>query len=136
MVLDARHLSIPNYRLAIRTDQPPVVAESGAALAGKLGVPAATREATVARFNAACVPGEWKPLVADGVHTEGLTPPKSNWAMPLEQGPFHAYPIMSANVFTFGGVKVDGQARVLDHDGNAIPGLYAAGEVIGLFWGT
>ena len=136
VVLDARHLSIPNYRLAIRTDQPPVVAESVAALAGKLGVPAATLEATVARFNAACVPGAWQPLVADGVHTAGLTPPKSNWAMPLDQGPFHAYPIMSANVFTFGGVKVDGQARVLDHDGNAIPGLYAAGEVIGLFWGT
>jgi len=136
VVLDARHLSIPNYRLAIRTDQPPVVAESVAALAAKLEVPAATLEATVARFNAACVPGEWKPLVADGVHTAGLTPPKSNWAMPLDQGPFHAYPIMSANVFTFGGVKVDGQARVLDHDGNAIPGLYAAGEVIGLFWGT
>ncbi len=136
VVLDARHLSIPNYRLAIRTDQPPISAGSIVELAGKIGVPAAALEATVARYNAACVPGNWQPLVADGVHTQGLTPPKSNWATPLEAAPFHAYPIMSANVFTFGGVKVDGQARVLDHDGNAIPGLYAAGEVIGLFWGT
>ncbi len=136
VVLDARHLTIPNYRLAIRTDQPPVVAASIGALAGKLGLPVAALEATVARYNAACVPGPWQPLVADGVHTAGLTPPKSNWATPLAEGPFHAYPIMSANVFTFGGVKIDGSARVLDHDGNAIAGLYAAGEVVGLFWGT
>ena len=136
VVLDARHLTIPNHRLSIRTDQPPVVAASIGELAGKLGLPVAALDATVARYNAACVPGHWQPLVTDGVHTQGLTPPKSNWATPLAEAPFHAYPIMSANVFTFGGVKVDGQARVLDQDGNAIPGLYAAGEVVGLFWGT
>ncbi len=136
VVLDAQHLRIPNYRLAIRTDQPPVMAESITALSTKLSLPTASLEATVAEYNAACISGNWKPLELDGVHTEGLSPPKSNWALPLNQAPFHAYPIMSANVFTFGGVKVDGQARVLDQDGNAIPGLYAAGEVIGLFWGT
>jgi tricarballylate dehydrogenase len=105
-------------------------------LAEKLGLPAACLVSTVERYNAACQPGEWKPLELDGLRTRDLNPPKSNWALPIERAPFHAYPIMSANVFTFGGVKVDGNARVLDHDGEPIPGLYAAGEVIGLFWGT
>ena len=91
---------------------------------------------TVAQYNAACVPGEWKPLELDGVATRGLQPPKSNWAMPLTEAPFHAYPIISSNVFTFGGLKVDGNAHVLNRDGDVIPGLYAAGEVVGIFYGN
>ena len=136
VVLDARHTRIPNYRLAIRTDKPPVAAPSVAALAQAIGVPAERLEATVNAYNAACSGSDWKPLEVDGLRTQGLVPPKSNWACRLEEPPFHAYPIMSANVFTFGGLKVDGSARVLDADGEAITGLYAAGETVGLYWGT
>ncbi len=66
--------------------------------------------------------------------THGLHPPKSNWALPVDEPPFHAYPIISANVFTFGGVKVDSSARVLNMDGDPILGLYAAGEIIGTYY--
>jgi tricarballylate dehydrogenase len=135
VVLDARHLRIPNYRLGIRTDQPPLTGATLAELAGKMGVPADRLEATVARYNAACSGKDWQPLVLDGVATQGLQPPKSNWACPLSEAPFHAYPIISSNVFTFGGLKVDTQARVVDGDGEPIPGLYAAGEVAGLYYG-
>jgi tricarballylate dehydrogenase len=55
-------------------------------------------------------------------------------ATPLTEPPFHAYPIISANVFTFGGLKVDTEARVLNGDGRPIPGLYAAGEIIGTYY--
>ncbi len=127
VVLDARHLEIPNYKLGLRTDQPPVVADSIRGLAAKIGVPAATLEATVVRYNGACRGGDFKPLELDGLATQGLTPPKSNWAHPLDRAPYHAYPIISSNVFTFGGLKVDSRARVLNHQGDAIPGLYAAG---------
>jgi tricarballylate dehydrogenase len=72
----------------------------------------------------------------DGVATEGLLPPKSNWALPLDQGPYLAYPIISANVFTFGGLKIDEQARVVNADGNPIDNLYAAGETVGLYFGN
>ena len=41
----------------------------------------------------------------------GVTPPKSNWAKPIAEGPFVAYPIMAANVFTFGGLKDDATSR-------------------------
>lgn len=136
VILDARHTRIPNYRLAIRTDKPAITGHSIAELAGKLGINAERLQATVARYNAACVPGDSRPLERDGLATQGLTPPKSNWATPLDEGPFHAYPIISANVFTFGGLKVDEHARVLNSDGDAIPGLYAAGETVGLYYGN
>ena len=136
VVLDAKHMRVPNYRLAIRTDQPPVAADSIAALARAIGVPEAALRATVEGFNAACVPGNYKPLELDQVATRGLAPAKSHWALPLDEAPYHAYPIISANVFTFGGLKVDPKARVLDRDGEPIPGLYAAGEIIGSYYGN
>jgi tricarballylate dehydrogenase len=136
VILDAKHLKIPNYRLSIRTDKPPVVAGSIAALAAALELPEERLTATIETYNRACRPGKFQPFVADGVATEGSRPRKSNWALPIDEAPFHAYPIISANVFTFGGVKVDSDARVLDGDGAPIPGLYAAGEVIGLYHGT
>jgi tricarballylate dehydrogenase len=136
VVLDARHQRVPNVRLAIRTDQPPIVAGSLEALAAQLPVPAAALAATLRDYNAACVPGDWRPLELDGLTTRGLDPPKSNWALPVDEPPFHAYPIISANVFTFGGVKVDSDGRVLDGDGRPIEGLYAAGEIIGTYYRT
>ena len=87
----------------------------------------------MARYNAACVEGEFKPLEVDGLGTSGLYPPKTNWSRPIDKGPFGAYPVMSANCFTFGGLKVNTNAQVLDTDGRPIGGLYAAGETMGLY---
>ena len=136
IILDARHMEIPNYRLGIRTDQPPIVASSLAELAGKLQLPQEALRATVDEYNAACVDGEWKPLELDGLATRGLVPPKSNWALPINKAPFHAYPVMSANTFTFGGLKTDTLGRVVDADGEPIANLYAAGEMTGLYYGN
>lgn len=136
VILDARHLRVPNYRLSIRTDKPPIEAGSLVELAGLLDMPADTLQATVAEYNAACQFGQYSPLELDGLATVGLRPPKSNWALPIDEAPFHAYPIISANVFTFGGLKVDSDARVLNQDGKAIQGLYAAGEIIGTYYGN
>ena len=136
VVLDAKHMRVPNYRLGIRTDKPPIVADSIEGLARVIGVPEAGLLATVEAFNRACVPGDYKPLELDHVATRGLAPGKSHWALPIDEAPFHAYPIISANVFTFGGLKVDPKARVLDRDGEPIAGLYAAGEIIGTYYGN
>jgi len=93
--------------------------------------------ATVDSYNAACPAGTFKPLALDGLATqEAFAPRKSNWARPLDTPPFLAFPIICGNCFTFGGLKVDAKARVIDADGAAIPGLYAAGETIGLYYGT
>lgn len=136
VILDARYKDVPNWRLALRTDKPAVEADSIEALAQRLDILPERLAATVAAYNAACRPGAYKPLEPDGVATGGLHPKKSNWALPIDRGPFQAYPIISANVFTFGGLKVDSEGRVVDSDGLPIPGLYAAGEIIGLYHGT
>ena len=82
-------------------------------------------------FNAAIVPGAFDPAVKDGVRTEGLAVPKSNWALPIEAPPFTAFPVTCGITFTFGGVRVDDDARVLDLAGRPLPGLFAAGELVG-----
>jgi tricarballylate dehydrogenase len=132
-IFDAKIADVPNYTLAIRTDKPAIVADSLGALADKLGISPAV-EATIAEYNAACRPGMFKPLELDHLATQELEPTKSNWARPIDRAPFAAYPIISANVFTFGGLKVNAKAQVLHSSGHPIPGLYAAGEVIGLYY--
>lgn len=135
VILDQRVKDIPNYRLGIRTDQPAIEAETIEDLAVKLGVTPEAMRATVDAYNAACpTSGTYDPLNVDAMATTGLTPPKSNWSLPLDRGPFMAYPIISANVFTFGGLKVNPMGQVLDVDGEVMPNLYAAGEVIGMYY--
>lgn len=71
------------------------------------------------------------PTIKDGRGTEGLALPKSNWANPLDTPPFEAYQVTCGITFTFGGLRIDPAARVLDTDLNPIPGLYGAGELVG-----
>jgi tricarballylate dehydrogenase len=100
-------------------------------LAGGLGVDRKGFERTVEAFNAAIRPGEFDPSVKDGKRTEGIAPPKSNWAVPIDEPPFTGFRITCGVTFTFGGVRVDDDARVLDAGGRPIPGLSAAGELVG-----
>jgi tricarballylate dehydrogenase len=100
-------------------------------LARAMGIDPAKLEATVAQFNAAVQSGPFDPTVKDGKRTVGIDPPKSNWASPLETPPFLAFAVTCGITFTFGGVRVDRDARVLDRAGRAIPGLHAAGELVG-----
>jgi tricarballylate dehydrogenase len=69
--------------------------------------------------------------VKDGRRTEGLKVNKSNWALTIDQAPFEAYAVTCGVTFTFGGVKVNNEGNVEDTAGKAIPGLYAAGEMVG-----
>jgi tricarballylate dehydrogenase len=73
----------------------------------------------------------FNPNVKDGRCTIGLSVPKSNWANTVEEPPFEAYAVTCGVTFTFGGVKISDDARVIDSDGEIIPGLYAAGEMVG-----
>ena len=67
----------------------------------------------------------------DGRSTRGLAINKSNWATTLDQPPFEAFAITAGITFTFGGIKVNTDAQVKDIDDRPIPGLYAAGELVG-----
>ncbi|HEY5622715.1 MAG TPA: FAD-dependent tricarballylate dehydrogenase TcuA [Gammaproteobacteria bacterium] len=71
------------------------------------------------------------PNVKDGRRTEGLVINKSNWANAIDTPPFEAYAITCGITFTFGGLRVNTDAQVMDSDLRPIPGLYAAGELVG-----
>jgi tricarballylate dehydrogenase len=69
--------------------------------------------------------------VKDGRGTLGLAVSKSNWANTIDEPPFEAYAVTCGITFTFGGLRIDTGARVISTDGIPIPGLYAAGELVG-----
>ncbi|MFC7361044.1 FAD-dependent oxidoreductase [Nocardioides astragali] len=134
VVLDQQALAVPNIRSGIRTEVPPLVAGTIEELAAAIGAPAAALARTLTSYNAACGEGDFSPLAPDGLATSGIAPPKSNWARSINVGPFEAYPIMAANVFTFGGLKTTAAAEVVDNDGRVVRGLWAAGEMTGLYY--
>lgn len=125
-----RHLLRSEYRISRVTK---VEADTLEELAGKLeGVNPEGFLNTMRAFNAACrddIP--FDPNTHDGKRTEGLAINKSNWANPIDSPPFHAYHVTTGITFTFGGLKVDANAQVESQYGRPVPGLYAAGEIVG-----
>jgi len=137
VILDAKIDDVPNWKRSVRSDQPAISAPTLAELAEKLGLNADELQATINEYNDACAEGLFDPLAADGLATTGsYRPMKSNWARRIDTAPYHAYPIICGNCFTFGGIKVNPQSQVLNSDGEPIEGLYAAGEMTGLYYGT
>jgi len=127
-------LSWPNVANIILTDQPPLEAPTLPGLAEELGLDPTALVATVRQYNAAIVPGETDRTIRDGKAAIGIRPPKSNWATAIESGPFIGYPLTCAITFTFGGIRTDARARVIRRGGTPIEGLYAAGEVTGVYY--
>mgnify|MGYP002837751905 CR=1 FL=1 len=96
------------------------------------GVDAETCLQEIREFNAAVrqdVP--FNPNIKDGRCTKGIAINKSNWANTLDEPPFEAYAVTCGITFTFGGLRINTEAQVLDTDLRPVPGLYAAGELVG-----
>jgi len=92
---------------------------------------------TVREFNAACQPGDYNPAILDGKGTRGITPPKSNWALPISEPPYSGFVVTCGITFTFGGLRINTNGEVQDVTDRSIPGLYAAGELVGgIFYGN
>jgi tricarballylate dehydrogenase len=109
---------------------PPERAETLDELAGKLGLDPAALAHTVAGFNAACRPGTFDHTAHDECRTEGLDPPKSHWARPIDTAPFYAYALRPGITFTYLGVKVDRAAGVIFANGRRAANIFAAGEIM------
>jgi tricarballylate dehydrogenase len=132
-----------NWKYGIRSEIPPVKANTLNELAALLMIPAEQLTQTVEEYNAACVnvdkvdytKGSAETMEFDGAGTENLSPPKQNYANTVDQGPYYAYPAISSICFTYGGLRVNGQAQVINASGEVIPGLYAAGETVGMHYG-
>lgn len=120
------HLLEPRYS----TSQP-VVGETLDALIDALPINREVAKRTLAEYNESAGHGTFNPGVLDNMHTRGLSLPKSNWAQKLDAGPFVCYPATGGITFSFGGLKIDEQGRVLDSGWRPIPGLYTCGEMVG-----
>ncbi len=134
-VFDAGLDDVENWQVTVRSREAPLKADSLEELAREMEIDPREFTATIEAYNAACPAADGFDFMRpDGLATQGLEPRKSNWARPIVKPPFRAWPIICSNCFTFGGVKVDDNARVINTEGDTIPGLYAAGEVVGLYY--
>src|SRR5215470_6041628 len=125
-----KHLQRDEYKIRQCTK---VSANTIEELAQKLeGVNAEAFVKYIAEYNKAVradIP--FNPNVKDGRHTEGLAVNKSNWANTIDTPPFEGYAVTCGVTFTFGGVRINNEAEVINVDYKPIPGLYAAGELVG-----
>lgn len=125
IIFDARSLELFMPSLF-----PPIKGDSIAELAGQLGLDPQKLTATVATFNDAVQPGTFDPDNYDDCATAGLNPPKTHWARKVEQGPFYAYPVRPGITFTYLGVKVNKDARMIMTDRKPAVNMFAAGEIM------
>lgn len=118
---------------AVGRFMPPVFpgerADSLEALARQLGLDVPTFVRSVQDFNAACRPGSFDHTRLDDCHTEGLSPPKTHWARPLDTPPYFGYALKPGVTFTYLGLKVDAQAAV-HFGGQPSDNLFVAGEMM------
>ena len=124
------HLLRDEYRIKQVTR---VTAQSLPELAAKLdGVDAQELLKTIKEYNSAITQDvAFNPNVKDGRRTVGLEIDKTNWANTLDEPPYEAYAVTCGVTFTFGGLKINPQAEVIDTEGASIAGLYACGELVG-----
>mgnify|MGYP001149505995 FL=1 len=124
------HLLRDEYRIKQVTT---VKADTLEELVGRLeGVDQAAALEEIRAYNAAIRKDvAFNPNVKDGRSTTGLKVNKTNWANTIEDGPFHAFQVGCGITFTFGGLRVNENAQVLDVDMEPIEGLFAAGELVG-----
>ena len=100
----------PNYRKA----------DSLSELAWRIGADPAILAGTVADYNTGVLENRSDPLG------------RQHRPLPVAEAPFYAVRHLGWSIVGFAGLSVDGELRVTDAAGDPIPGLYAAGEVLGL----
>ncbi len=113
----------------------PVDGDTITEIAEQLGLDPVKLNRVVDEYNAACDDSvEFQPGVKDGKAAMAISPPKTNWSIKLDTPPYVAYPVTGGLTFTYGGVKINRRAQVLDTEDLVIPNVYAAGELTGAFF--
>ena len=101
-------------------------------LAARLDIDPQGLAQTVREYNASVrtdIP--YNPTIKDGRRTEGLEVDKTNWAETIDTPPYLGFAVTTGISFTFGGVKINNRGQVVTNAQEPIPGLYAAGEMVG-----
>ncbi|MBI2862041.1 MAG: FAD-dependent tricarballylate dehydrogenase TcuA [Chloroflexi bacterium] len=133
-IFDSKNKEHMRYSPSDRFRFPPIEANTIEELARECEIDPSQLVRTLSEFNRAVQPGEFNPRIYDGKHAKGIEPPKSNWATTVDTPPYYAIPVTGGITFTFGGLKIDRDAQVIDVDDKSIPGLYATGEILGGFY--
>jgi tricarballylate dehydrogenase len=114
---------------------PGVVAHTLPELAAKVGLPVESFLRTLQDYNAACRVGTFDHTALDDCRTEGVTPPKTHWARPIDTAPFYAYAVRPGVTFTYLGLRTDETAAVrfddVPSDNLFVAGEMMAGNVLG-----
>lgn len=132
-IFDARHRELGILRRY--RDATVVRAGTLEALGEGLGIrDIATFVATLREYNAAILPGEFNAFRPDGKAAANIDPPRRNWALPIDSAPFEGYPVTCGMTFCYGGLRISSRGEVLHALDRPIPGLYAAGEMVGGLW--
>jgi tricarballylate dehydrogenase len=118
---------------AIGRFMPPVFpgtrASSLPELARAIGLDERVFMQTLNDYNDACRPGHFDHTRLDDCRTEGLTPAKTHWALPIERPPFFAYAVRPGVTFTYLSLLTDETAAV-HFGGRPSPNLFVAGEMM------
>ena len=109
---------------------PSISADSIVELAALLELDPQKLDMTVSQFNEAVQPGVYDPTRLDGCTTEGISPIKSNWALPLDEPPYYAFPLKPGITFTYLGAKVNDQAQVIFNGNQPSSNIFATGEIM------
>jgi tricarballylate dehydrogenase len=121
------HLLEPRYKTS-----EPFKSDTLEGLVKQLGLDQQQAMKTLNEYNAAAGHGgPFNPAVLDGIHTEGIEPAKTNWALKLDKPPFYSWPVTGGITFTFGGLRITRDAQVVGTDWKPMPGLYTCGEMVG-----
>ena len=124
-IIDAK--ALPHFMPSVF---PPIEARSVVELAVALDLDPARLASTVDDFNKAVRPGTFDPGNLDDCRTEGIDPPKSHWARRIDTPPYFGYPLRPGITFTYLGVTVNEQARVIMQDERPAKNIFAAGEMM------
>jgi tricarballylate dehydrogenase len=109
---------------------PPVKGNTLAEVAEQFNLPVDRVMATVDEYNRAVQPGRFDHTIQDDCRTAGLTPPKTHWALRIDQPPFYGYPLRPGLTFTYFSVKIDQRAAVIMQGGKPASNIFAAGEIM------
>jgi tricarballylate dehydrogenase len=124
-VIDAK--ALPHFMPSVFA---PVQAGSIGELASALGIDPSALVAVVDEFNRSVRGDRFDPGSLDACRTEGLDPPKSHWALPIDTPPYYGYPLRPGITFTYLGVTVNDKAQVIMQDDRPAKNVFAAGEVM------
>src|SRR5262249_43337007 len=111
------HMTREEYRIREVTK---AEADTVEELARKLEIDVDGLVRTVREFNASVQAGTFNPAIKDGKATKGITPPKSNWALPIDSPPYVGFAVTTGITFTFGGLHITTAGAVLDGEGREI----------------